>query len=176
MKIFFDYFLIPNDYFLIPNKYTDKEIIVRILYSPYHINSKKNKVKPAAFHPPSGKTDISILRHNFTTTNFCKKHGKRFADLDKKFQGFGAFRCSDIKALRKEGEKEPHLIVSKIFDIKKRLFLPMHGDIIMGQIIDGEPPKIDIRRRAKEIQKIVQLFVDSEPDDDSWKGKELKLV
>jgi len=164
------------DYFSIPKKYNNAELIVRILYSPYHIDLKKGKVKAAAFHPPRGKVDVSILRHNYTTTDFCKKHGKRFSKPNKLFQGFGVFKYTDIESIRKENEKLPYLIVSKIFHLKKRLFLPMHGDIIMGQIIDGEPPKNNIRRRAKEIQKKTKLFTDPKPEHSSWKGDEIKII
>lgn len=168
------------DYFLIPNKYDDNEVIVRILYSPYHIDEEKGEIKSSAFHPPINKDDpsksnldISILRLNYTNLNFCKKHGKRFSNPAKTYQGFGIFTVSDLNACRKPDESEPKLVVTKLFQLKKRIFLPMHGDIIMGHIENGKPPNNKLKRRAKRIKKIVRLLKDPAPDSRKWEGEKV---
>ncbi len=163
-------------YFTIPNQYNDEEIILRIIYSPYHIDLKKNQLKSSAFHPPPKRVDISVLRLNYTNSNFCKQHGQRFAVPSKKYyQGFAAFKVADLNEIRNADDTEPRLIVSKIFEPRKRLFLPMHGDIIMGKLENGVPPSNQMKRRAKKIKKIVTLFRDPNPDSIKWEGEAIKI-
>lgn len=163
-------------YFTIPNQYNDEEIILRIVYSPYHIDLEKNQIKSSAFQPPPNRVDVSVLRINYTTADFCKQHGQRFAIPSKKYyQGFGAFKVADLNEIRSEDDTEPRIVVSKIFEPRKRLFLPMHGDIIMGKLENGVPPSNQMKRRAKKIKKIVTLFRDPNPDSKKWKGDEIKI-
>lgn len=155
-----DYVKLFTGYISIPSSFDDNEILVRILYSPYHFSVKKQRVKPEAFHPPRSKGgvlrgDVSVLRLGYTTLSFCEKHGSKYSSKDKVCQGFATIKVYQINESRGENDSTPFLEVSKIFDIKKRDFLPMHADIIMPEIEDGKPPSNEVKRKAKALCKYV---------------------
>jgi hypothetical protein len=47
---------------LMPRDVRDDEKIVRAIKTPYHFDQKKLKLRPAAFVPPAGGSDVSVVR------------------------------------------------------------------------------------------------------------------
>ena len=58
----------------IPIDIDDTEVIVRAIFEPYHV--KKGKLKLQAFKSPAGKDEVSVIRHTYMGTAFCKCKAK----------------------------------------------------------------------------------------------------
>lgn len=75
----------------------DGESIVRAVKSPFHLKSK-TKLKRQAFHPPSGKNVISVMRQ-LMGDDFCKDKGVIVAQgPNAKYVGLAAGRADLIRA------------------------------------------------------------------------------
>src|SRR4051812_40173028 len=56
----------------IPSIISENEIIIRGIYRPLFFSG--NKLTDKSFLPPPSKMDVSVLRHDYTTSDFCKQH------------------------------------------------------------------------------------------------------
>lgn len=82
---------------LIPDILGEDEKLVRIIFSPFHINKKNpTKLTPNAFRPPSGIDEVSVNRLSYTTANACKQHGKNMNSDFKAFFGLATIRYTDV--------------------------------------------------------------------------------
>ena len=91
----------------IPNSIDNEEIIYRTLYSPFHYDSKRGKVKPNAVEPPLKKPDdddptkannkVSTIRKKYVSLLFCLEHAHKYEKDNKKFEGFLSLITKDIK-------------------------------------------------------------------------------
>ena len=73
---------------IVPDLFEDGEKLVRIIFSPFHIDKKDpTKITHVAFRSPSGIDEISVNRLNFTTATFCKNQGQAMNSDAKTFTG-----------------------------------------------------------------------------------------
>ena len=84
---------------LVPEKISDDEVIVRGIFSPYHYSTTNSELKEGAFLPPANKKEVSVLRRNFTSDTFCKKHCSSINISGGKYQGLAAFRVEKFNAI-----------------------------------------------------------------------------
>lgn len=101
------------------------EEIARNLYSPFHYDSQKRKVKPAAFKPPVGSNEVSVLRLQVWSLDKILEYGKLCEGADKNFMGTGILK---VGAINEKGILEVR--ISPMQDDVRNIFLEAHADIV----------------------------------------------
>lgn len=101
----------------IPDNIVDDEDIFRDLYSPYHVNEKKHKVRPQAIRPKLTAPDeddsrkvnnkVSTTRKDFASYTFCKNHALAHADENRKYAGFLSVKAGDVRGANAEMQVKP---------------------------------------------------------------------
>lgn len=148
---------------LIPDILGEDEKLVRIIFSPFHIDKKNpTKLTPNAFRPPSGIDEVSVNRLSYTTADACKQHGKRMNSDFKAFFGLATIRYSDVLASRAFAR------VSKLEEN------PAHADIYFGVILQkGEPAPAEINSALKELAMKARYFPDPDKESFEWLGNDI---
>jgi hypothetical protein len=75
----------------IPPTVGDAEPLIRIVFSPYHVEMKEgqvSKIKKEAFYPPKSSNEISVIRLGYTTLAFCQARGRAMSRPGGSFVGF----------------------------------------------------------------------------------------
>jgi len=161
----------------VPDVIGDDECLMRNLYTPMHVEAKKNGpvLRDAAFIPPKKQkepplfsNEISTLRTNYTNAQFCKKHGQNIASGRKPI-GFAVIQVGVIRALQpvvKEVKATPL--------IDRTPPLPMHADIVYNFTPqEGQPIPGEIKAVFKKIaREHACLYQDPKPDSLDWQGPE----
>jgi hypothetical protein len=147
----------------IPNILGEDEKLVRIIFSPFHIDKKNpSKLTPNAFRPPSGIDEVSVNRLSYTTAGACKQHGKRMNSDFKTFFGLASIRYSAIL------EANAFARVSKLDNN------PSHADIYFGVILQkGEPAPAEINLALKELAAKAKYFPDPNTTFETWLGEDI---
>lgn len=87
----------------------DEERIIRIIYSEKHINLNKKSLKPNFFrfdfNDVNDRAEMSCMRFEFETLEFCKNFGLKTAnpDYDRSYYGFACISVARIRSLRNFG-------------------------------------------------------------------------
>ena len=116
---------------------------------PFHIDSKY-RLKKAAFRPPNGSRQISVLRSQLTTISFRRDHAKSMEKNDKKFRGFA---CVTVKAVH---ECDLDAKATPLPD------LPMHADIVFPHTFHrNEPLPPRIQKSLLELSRKADFFPES---------------
>jgi hypothetical protein len=157
----------------IPIEIDDTEVIVRVIFQPYHVN-KKGRLKPKAFQSPAGKDEISVIRHTYVGTTFCKckakeievkgNTGKEKSQL-KTYLGLAVLNALHIRS-----------VGSDVND-SRDLFLG-HADIHHGIVLEpNEPPESSqamlLNERLRLLADKAAFYPDPAPDANQWLGAEL---
>jgi hypothetical protein len=147
----------------IPNILEEDEKLVRIIFSPFHIDKKNpTKLAPNAFRPPSGIDEVSVNRLSYTTADACKQHGKSMDSDNKSFFGLASIRYSAIL------EANAFARVSKLDNN------PSHADIYFGVILQkGEPAPAEINFALKELVSKARYFPDPDRASNMWLGEDI---
>lgn len=148
----------------IPDTYNSEEKIIRSIFSPINVSKNKKNLKSNAFKPPDGSDEISVIRLNYTTANFCKQYSKTIQNPQFNRNYFGL-------AL---------LYVKEIIDCDLRLiFTPKPDNVYHSDIkIDytcrrGEQLPAEIQYKIDKLTKKARLFSDPKPDSEFWEGGDL---
>jgi hypothetical protein len=149
----------------IPTSVAATEKIVRGIFTPLYFDEKKSKIKATAFRSPPEKDEVSVLRLDYTTANFCKKHcveKLQNPSSQKTYYGLAVFYAS------------------KVYDIKAKFNytplenLPMHVDISFGYVaIKGEPLPVELRIMIDELIENVKFHKDVYINSETWDCGEL---
>ena len=84
----------------IPNTFDSEERILRVLYLPKHLSKDEKSIKPGAFRPPAGKDEVSVVRLEYSSADFCKEHGKKHADPPERiYFGFAIIKVNEIRSV-----------------------------------------------------------------------------
>lgn len=152
----------------IPVDIAEHEIIVRMLFIPYHVDVEKKKIKSAAFKSPYYKDEVSVIRHTYKNADFCKRKARKIdrnerkKRTNKRFNGFAVLSASEI---RHHG--------SNVFDSRK--VYCGHADIkhdYMPEPYKPCPPGIN--DRISELAKRARYYSDPQPDSKVWQGDKLR--
>ena len=148
----------------IPIDIDDTEVIVRVVFEPYHV--KKGKLKLQAFKSPSGKDEVSVIRHSYMGTAFCKCKAQEIEAKNKTYQGFAVLKALHIRS-----------IGSDVID-SRDLFLG-HADIHHGIIVEpNEPPEsrqaMMLNERLRSLAQVAVFYSDPSPDAEQWLGDDLQ--
>jgi len=112
----------------VPIEIANEEAIVRGICSPYHVSSK-GKLKPEAYDPSPATDEVSVIRHAYVGSDFCKKKAKELEDREKRkiYQGLAVLSARQIRS-----------VGSEVVDSRQIFF--GHADIKHGfDLIEGEP-------------------------------------
>lgn len=151
----------------IPIKISDEEVVVRAIFSPYHVNRKNNKLTTDAFMPTPGTDEISVMRLMFLGPHRCKKKGLDMANPNKKFHGFAVL---SVKSIRDTS--------LSVIDSRKQNYRG-HADIKTGIAapLKGAPRSPEELARSKKISDLLvaraAYYPDRVPKHRRWKSGEL---
>lgn len=168
----------------IPFDISDNELIVRGVVHPMFYSG--NKLKEGAFLPPRDKTDVSVLRKDYTNDDFCKQHAKGLKIGDSTYCGMATILAKHINDVVIDTGNLINVIIkgtpidsnSQYVDTPPVFVnskgLPMHADIIYEEpLIKGEP-NTKHRKVAKKLASIANYFSDNNPESDNWSGIPLR--
>jgi len=169
----------------IPTEIGADELIVRGIMHPFFYSFSKKTIKPEAFLPAPEKNDVSLLRRNFTTDDFCKNHSQSIVIPGHQYCGLAAFMANAIskvdalsgfsgiaKIVGSPIDKNGNYIKSKkVF--KNDPGLPMHADLLYLKPPTRGEPQTTYRKYAKEIIKLSKYYSDPSPDSPGWHGQAL---
>ena len=150
----------------IPDILEEDEKLVRIIFSPFHIDKKNpTKLTPNAFRPPAGLDEVSVNRLSYTTANACKQHGKSMDSANKTFFGLATIRYKAVLACNAFAR------VSKLDNN------PVHADIFLGVVLQkGEPAPAEINLILKELAKNARYFADPDRASVEWLGDDISDI
>jgi hypothetical protein len=144
----------------VPIEIDDSELIVRGVCHPYHID-RRGRLAWAAFWPPPGRRDVSVIRCTHTGADFCKQKAKSLNQQEKKYVGLAFLSAGSIKTSGAD-----------IVDSRSE-FLG-HADILLSDIA---PPrgvtypshKLEkLRNVSKKIRDFAKYIEDSNPEGETW--------
>lgn len=162
------------------------ELLVRGILHPLFFS--KNKLQTNAFLPPPGEKDVSLLRHEYANSDYCKNHCKKLKVGDNKYRGMATFLSKHIKEINDRVDsinaetKATPLDKDNNYITNTRVYistpgLPAHASIIYENIyerpvVKGEPQTAH-REFANQIKGIANYFEDTDVENSKWTGQPL---
>jgi hypothetical protein len=155
----------------LPAVVSDDEIIVRAIFSPYHVDVNKAKLKPGAFEPTPGTDEVSVMRSSILGPHRCKKRARAMEKpaSNKVYRGFAVLSVRAVRAAS-----------IGVVDSRNGNFLG-HADLKTGTVT---PPK-GVPREPAELARTQEIRMkliaqskycsDPLPSVTRWKGKRLVL-
>lgn len=85
---------------LVPLPVADDERIVRAIYSPYHLDTKKNRLKRQAYDPTPATDEISVMRIEYMGPSSCRRKAQSLENPAKKkeYRGFAVLRVDTVRS------------------------------------------------------------------------------
>lgn len=159
----------------IPDEISDNEMIVRGIVHPLFYSKSKNKLDDKAFLPPPNRNDVSVLRHEYTNTNYCKNHIKENVKIkNSQYCGLAVIQAKYIKEVNIANEiliNGERLMVT--IKATPMINLEMHSDILYSHnVVDGEPNTL-IRKLARAIREKAKYLHDPNPEEFEWNGERI---
>ena len=146
----------------IPVEISNDETIVRGICSPYHL--KKGKIKPQAFSPTPNTDEVSVMRHTYLGSDFCKAKARELinASENKTYKGFAVLSALKIRATGCDVIDSRHVYLG-------------HADIKLGIIATAdEPLPAEQLSRLHSLRKALldcaHYIEDPDPDAEKWTG------
>ena len=144
------------------------EKLVRLVFSPFHLNKAKTRLTPNAFRPPPGRGEVSVIRLNFTDANFCRQAGKKIEADDKVKGGFKVFEGFGVVLFLEVLEAQAAVKASPLPDN------PFHADLYFGFVLQkGEPLPAELNEKMKRLSEVARFYPDPHKEALDWKGQEL---
>ena len=84
-------FFIKDKKELVPKEIQINEICLRLVFSPYHIDSK-GKLKREALLPPQGRDDISLFRQSYISNEKINELGSQMSNENKAFKAVASIK------------------------------------------------------------------------------------
>ncbi len=148
---------------VVPDNFKEDEKLVRIIFSPFHIDKKNpTKITHIAFRSPSGIDEVSVNRLNFTTATFCKNQGQAMNSEAKTFSGLASIRHAIV------------LDLGAYVRITKQETNPFHADIYYGIILQkGEPAPAELNLILKNLARKAYFYPDTHLNSNNWEGEDV---
>lgn len=139
------------------------ETILRTIFSPVHLNKKKNKLVPGAFRAPKGSNEVSVDRLDYTTINDCKIKAKSMESESRLYFGVAAASAGNIRSVRGVQVESSPLENNKC-----------HADILYDFVLEaGEEASHEDLYKVRQIAKQFRLFLDPDSTSDTWNGEDV---
>ena len=148
----------------LPAEIQNSETIVRAILFPAHI--KDGKLKSAAFKSPSGKDEVSIVRHTHMGTDFCKRRATGLSSKRVQYVGLAVVTAAQIRDADAQVTDSRNVYCG-------------HGDISYGIVA---PPRDEpsssatnllLNERARKIASSARYYKDPLPNSSTWTGSPL---
>ena len=148
---------------IIPEHFEKDEKLVRIIFSPFHLNKKDaTKITHAAFRPPPEIDEVSVNRLNFTTATFCKQQGKAMNSATKTFCGLASIRHSVV------------LQEGVFVRTSPKTDNPFHADIFYGVVLQrGAPMPAEMSLILKRLAASAHFYLDMNKESEVWEGEDV---
>ncbi|WP_163618216.1 hypothetical protein [Microbacterium sp. B35-30] len=139
--------------------------VVRFVKTPHHLNGRGTRLRPAAFRPPAGSDEISVVQQDFDGDDYCKKMAVAKVPVSQ-YHGLasglvGAIMDSGARAVL----DTPHIF-------------PGHADIITPYPSpkDEPPPAEETKALQEFCEALVEhfhYFADPNKAAEGWEGPPL---
>lgn len=145
----------------IPEYVEDPEKIVRNLYYPKMITKDERKIRSNAFGSPGGVDEVSVIRLDYSSPDFCKQYAKKHQNPANKKNYFGmavidAFEVRDLNAD----------VISSPLEGN-----PAHADIKIGYIKKtGMQFPAEYKFVVDEIAIKARMYKDPDVENKDWTG------
>jgi hypothetical protein len=133
-----------------------------------------------AFLPPpkANRFDESVLRHAYTTDDFCKNHSSTIQIGEAhSYIGLALVRCSSISIVNNNSYKldNGESVTVKVIATPNPngIDLPLHADIFYSHSLIDEEPKTTLRMISKAIIELSKFVEDPAPKSKNWTGAPL---
>lgn len=156
----------------IPTEVSEDEILVRGIVKSLFYSGKKLTDK--SFLPPPNRNDVSVLRHSYTNSDFCKNHAAGLKIGSNVYTGLAVLLAKSVHEVNSgifilsNGER-----LSISIKATPQPNLRMHADILYSHVLDDDEPKTLMRKIAKELIKKSHYLNDPNPNMPGWHGKEI---
>lgn len=135
----------------IPEFVEDIEIVVRVIFYPQNVTKGQKTLKANAFRSPSGMDEVSVIRLDYSSEDFCKQHGKNIQNTEhqRAYFGLAKISCSDIRNAKADVISSP---------LENNL---AHADIKIGYVCQkGEQLPSEYSLKLDEMAKKAILYED----------------
>lgn len=145
----------------LPIEIAPEEVIVRAIKTPWHIDSKKNRLKYQAFRAQPLQDDVSVMRKRHLGNDGCKNKAVEIAG--DAYVGLAALRAEEITRTK-----------ARVVDSREGQFLG-HAHIEQGMLAPakGETADPDLLDRWKELAEAARYYPDSAPQVRGWLGDDI---
>jgi hypothetical protein len=156
----------------IPKIIDDNEIILRGIFSPMFYSKSKKQLKENAFLPPPNSKEVSTLRKNYTTNDFCKNYTLAKIKINgSDYVGFASFFAKIVEETNQEHNPQNEPVYLKYSPLPD---LEMHADILYPHIFKkGEAIPQIYKKIAKILCTKVKVYEDHFPEKENWQGEDM---
>jgi hypothetical protein len=149
----------------IPVAVTNEETVVRALRE-CHI--RKGKLRDNAFRASPGTDEVSVMRHTYLKSDFCKAKAKEIASGDPRnpYVGLAAITVESVRS-----------VGSEVTDSREEYC--GHAHISHGMVVPlpaGEPLAPELIKRIRELNGKARLMIDPECNAEGWTGAQIEIV
>jgi hypothetical protein len=149
----------------IPVAIANEETVVRALRE-CHI--RKGKLRDNVFRASPGTDEVSVMRHTFLKSDFCKAKAREIASGDQRnpYVGLAAITVGSVRnagsdVIDSRNEYCGHAHIS-------------HG--IAVPVPAGEPLAPELIGRIRELNGKARLLLDREPNVEAWTGEQIEII
>lgn len=150
----------------IPIDVASEEKIVRAIMDG-HLNKDRTKLKPRAFRSRAGADEVSVVRHMYKGSDFCKIKGREIATASRnEYCGLAVLLASQIRD-----------VGSQVHDSRDEFC--GHAHISHGIVVppENEPlsphQNMELDKKLEALRDCAIYHRDPNPAGDAWTGPEL---
>ena len=150
----------------IPKTFDVNERIVRVLYFPKLVTKDGKSIRALAFKSPKEIDEVSVIRLEYSSADFCKVHGKKHEvpSYDRAYFGLAVIKVDEIKSCNADIAYTPDLPYN-----------PAHSDIKIGFVCErGQELPAEYTRIVNHLAKKARLYKDPDISTNIWNGEDLK--
>lgn len=143
----------------IPDIVDDQEKIVRVIYSPKNLNNQ-GEIRSNFYQSKGGEDEVSVIRLDYCSEEFCKNHGKKFEDSEQKrnFYGLAMHLAQQIRSLG-----------SSVDVVSSKHHFVEHADIKIGFVKNvGDPLPSQYKYIVDELASSAKIIRDPYPQSEGW--------
>lgn len=149
----------------IPATFENTERMVRVLYFPKYVKKDEKSIRSNAFRTPAGIDEVSVIRLEYSSPDFCKSHGKNNEKPkeERTYFGLSVLKVDEIRSCGADIKFTPDLSYN-----------PAHSDITIGYtpIKDVQLPA-EFQFKVDELARKARLYKDPDVSQSTWIGNEL---